>query len=67
MNQNCEPEFKKFVGLHLEEGRPAEVLQPNFTTTALLDWVSSDSDLKNGETQMSTALNFKCKTGTMEI
>ena len=21
MNQNCEPEFKKFVGLHLEEGR----------------------------------------------
>ncbi len=29
MNQNCEPEFKKFVGLHLEEGRPAEVLLKN--------------------------------------
>jgi len=29
LNQNCEPEFKKFVGLHLEEGRPAEVLLKN--------------------------------------
>lgn len=27
------------------------MLQLNFTTTALLDWVSSDSGLKNGETQ----------------
>ena len=29
MNQNCEPEFKKFVRLHLEEGRPPEVLLKN--------------------------------------
>ena len=39
MNQNCEPEFKKFVGLHLEEGRPAEECQNNEEAKAEYDYM----------------------------